>query len=122
MQWPTTRRSTAGGALTRATEDEWMQLIRLFSTIKPSMRKRLHRLLIAAVAWRRRTNLWRRATNPRPWVRRLRSEKAAPYAFVGSNEATYSLREGSAGFHRNRMAAGEAKPTLSAGIVRRVRN
>jgi len=36
------RRSTAGGALTRATEDEWMQLIRLFSTIKPSMRKRLH--------------------------------------------------------------------------------
>src|SRR5262245_42719632 len=35
------RRSTAGGALTRPTEDEWMQLIRLFSTIKPSMRKRL---------------------------------------------------------------------------------
>jgi hypothetical protein len=34
------RRSTAGGALT-PTEDEWMQLIRLFSTIKPSMRKRL---------------------------------------------------------------------------------
>src|SRR5499427_4403497 len=33
------RRSTAGGALTRPTEDEWMQLIRLFSTIKPSMRK-----------------------------------------------------------------------------------
>jgi hypothetical protein len=35
------RRSTAGGALTRPMEDEWMQLIRLFSTIKPSMRKRL---------------------------------------------------------------------------------
>ena len=35
------RRSTGVGALTRATEDEWMQLIRLFSTIKPSMRKRL---------------------------------------------------------------------------------
>jgi hypothetical protein len=35
------RRSTADGALTRPTEDEWMQLIRLFSTIKPSMRKRL---------------------------------------------------------------------------------
>ena len=35
------RRSTAGGALTRPTEDEWMQLIRLFATIKPSMRKRL---------------------------------------------------------------------------------
>jgi hypothetical protein len=35
------RRSTAGGALTRPTEDEWMQLIRLFSTIKPSVRKRL---------------------------------------------------------------------------------
>jgi len=35
------RRSTGGGALTRATEDQWMQLIRLFATIKPSMRKRL---------------------------------------------------------------------------------
>ena len=35
------RRSTAGGALTRPTEDGWMQLIRPFSTIKPSMRKRL---------------------------------------------------------------------------------
>jgi len=35
------RRSTAGAALTRPTEDEWMQLIRLFSTIKPSMRKPL---------------------------------------------------------------------------------
>ena len=35
------RRLTAGGALTRPTEDEWMQLIRLFATIKPSMRKRL---------------------------------------------------------------------------------
>ena len=33
------RRSTGGGALTRPTEDEWMQLIRLFSTIKPSVRK-----------------------------------------------------------------------------------
>ena len=30
---PNDRRSTAGGAL------EWMQLIRLFSTIKPSVRK-----------------------------------------------------------------------------------
>jgi hypothetical protein len=35
------RRSTGGGALTRPPEDEWMQLIRLFSTIKPSMRQRL---------------------------------------------------------------------------------
>jgi len=34
-------RSTAGGALTRPTEDEWMQLIRLFSTIKTSVRKPL---------------------------------------------------------------------------------
>jgi len=44
-----------------------------------------------------------------------------PYAFLGSNEATYGLREGGAGLHRNRPA-GKAKPTLSAGIVRRVRN
>jgi hypothetical protein len=29
---------------------------------------------------------------------------------LGSNEATYSLREGGAGFHRNRPAAGKAKP------------
>src|SRR5262249_48876373 len=41
---------------------------------------------------------------------------------LGSNEATYGLRESGAGFHRNRPAAGKAKPTLSAGIVRRVRN
>jgi len=54
------RRSTADGALIRPTEDEWMQLIRPFSTIKPSMRKRLPWLLIAAIAWRKRTNLWRR--------------------------------------------------------------
>ena len=39
------RRSTAGGALTHPTEDEWMQLIRLFSTIKPSMRISLLLLL-----------------------------------------------------------------------------
>src|SRR5262245_38910518 len=45
-----------------------------------------------------------------------------PHAFQGSNKATYGLREGGAGFHRNRPAAGKAKPTLSAGIVRRVRN
>jgi hypothetical protein len=50
--------------------------------------------------------------------KRLRSEKAAPHAFLGSNEATYGLREGGAGFHRNRPAAGQAKPTLSAGIIR----
>ena len=56
------------------------------------------------------------------WPKRLRSEKAAPHAFLGSNEATYGLREGGAGFHRNRPGAGKAKPTLSAGIVRRVRN
>jgi len=36
---------------------------------------------------------------------------------LASNEATYGLREGGAGFHRNRPAAGKAKPTLSAGIV-----
>jgi len=40
-----------------------------------------------------------------------------PHAFLGSNEATYGLREGGAGFHRNRPEAGKAKPTLSAGIV-----
>jgi hypothetical protein len=33
------RRSTRGGVLTRSSPDEWMQLIRLFSTIKPSVRK-----------------------------------------------------------------------------------
>src|SRR5215472_798092 len=48
-------------------------------------------------------------------AQRLRNEKTAPYAFLGSNEATYGLREGGAGFHRNRPAAGKAKPTLSAG-------
>jgi hypothetical protein len=34
--------STEGGALiiSRSTPDEWMQLIRLFSTIKPCVRKR----------------------------------------------------------------------------------
>ena len=36
---------------------------------------------------------------------------------LGSNEATYGLREGGAGFHRNRPAAGKAKPTLSSGIA-----
>src|SRR5262249_8198265 len=56
------------------------------------------------------------------WAKRLRSEKVAPYAVLGSNEATYGLREGGAGFHRNRPAAGKGKSTLSAGIVRRVRN
>jgi hypothetical protein len=34
--------------------------------------------------------------------KRLRSEKGAPHAFLASNEATYGLREGGAGFHRNR--------------------
>jgi monoamine oxidase len=34
-------RSTGGGALTRPTHDEWMQLIRLFGTIEPSKRKSL---------------------------------------------------------------------------------
>jgi hypothetical protein len=33
------RRSTDSGALSRPTSDEWMQLIRLFSTIKPSRPK-----------------------------------------------------------------------------------
>src|SRR5262245_15329621 len=45
-----------------------------------------------------------------------------PHAFLGSNEATYGLREGGAGFHRNRPTAGKARPTLSAGIVRRVQD
>src|SRR5215472_7201313 len=45
-----------------------------------------------------------------------------PHAFLGSNETTYGLREGGAGFHRNRPTAGKARPTLSAGIVRRVQN
>src|SRR6266436_2485193 len=58
----------------------------------------------------------------RTWAKRLRSEKAVPMHSLGSNEATYGLREGGAGFHRNRPAAGKAKPTLSAGIVLRVRN
>src|SRR5215831_17626741 len=51
-------------------------------------------------------------------AQRLRNEKSCPYAFLGSNEATYGLREGGAGFHQNRPEAGKAKPTLSAGIVR----
>ena len=33
------RLSTEGGALSRSTPDEWMQLIRLFSTIEPSVQK-----------------------------------------------------------------------------------
>jgi len=33
------RHSTEGGALSRPTPDEYMQLIRLLSTIKPSSRK-----------------------------------------------------------------------------------
>jgi len=33
------RRSTDGGALSRPTEDEYMQLVRLFSSPKPSRRK-----------------------------------------------------------------------------------
>src|SRR5215472_17316823 len=47
---------------------------------------------------------------------------SVPVPLLGSNEATYGLREGGAGLHRNRPAAGKATPTLSAGIVRRVRN
>ena len=35
------RRSSHGGALTRPTQDEWMQLVRLFGTIEPSRRKAL---------------------------------------------------------------------------------
>jgi hypothetical protein len=34
------RLSTEGGALSRSTPDEWLQLIRLFSTMEPSVRKR----------------------------------------------------------------------------------
>ena len=33
------RRSTEGGAFSRPTSDEYMQLIRLLSAIKPSVRK-----------------------------------------------------------------------------------
>jgi monoamine oxidase len=33
------RLSSSGGALTRPTQDEYMQLVRLFSTIEPSVRK-----------------------------------------------------------------------------------
>jgi hypothetical protein len=33
------RRSTGGGTLSPSSPDEWMQLIRLFSTMKPSVRK-----------------------------------------------------------------------------------
>jgi hypothetical protein len=33
------RRSTEGGALSRPMSDEYMQLVRLLSTIKPSVRK-----------------------------------------------------------------------------------
>ena len=58
-----------------------------------------------------------------PECRLLRARREGPRRtappFLGSNEATYGLREGGAGFHRNRPAAGKAKPTLSAGIVRR---
>jgi monoamine oxidase len=32
------RLSSTGGALTRPTQDQYMQLIRLFSTIRPSVR------------------------------------------------------------------------------------
>ena len=31
--------SSKGGTLSRPTQDEYMQLVRLFSTIKPSVRK-----------------------------------------------------------------------------------
>src|SRR5262249_51417409 len=72
--------------------------------------------------WRLKANVWRKITSPARRAKRLRSKKGCPYAFLGSNEATYGLREGGAGFHRNRPEAGKAKPTLSAGIVRRVRN
>jgi transcriptional regulator with XRE-family HTH domain len=34
------RLSTEGGALSRSMPDEWMQLIRMFSTIRPSVRNR----------------------------------------------------------------------------------
>jgi hypothetical protein len=33
------RFSTEGGALSRSTPDEWMQLIRLFGTTEPTVRK-----------------------------------------------------------------------------------
>ena len=33
------RLSTEGGALSRSTPDEWMQLIRLFGTAEPTVRK-----------------------------------------------------------------------------------
>jgi hypothetical protein len=33
------RRSTGGGALSRPAQDEYMQLISLLSTLKPSLRK-----------------------------------------------------------------------------------
>ena len=33
-----------------------------------------------------------------------------PHTFLGSNEATYGLREGGAGLHRNRPAAGKSRP------------
>src|SRR5215471_2822359 len=56
------------------------------------------------------------------WIKAVWHKPTCPHAFLGSNEATYGLREGGAGFHRNRPEAGKAKPTLSAGIVRRVRN
>src|SRR5262249_5358860 len=101
--------------------------------------------------WLQRTNLWRRWTSPRPWASdkelfgptvspqlvqsgkgRIASDPAllnlprplmvGAFFRLGSNEATYGLRQGGAGFHRNRPAAGKAKRTLSAGIVRRVRN
>ncbi len=34
------RLSTEGGALSRSTPNEWMQLIRLFGTMEPSVRRR----------------------------------------------------------------------------------
>jgi hypothetical protein len=51
----------------------------------------------------------RSANLPRPLMAGVFSVHG-PHAFLGSNEATYGLREGGAGFHRNRSAAGKANP------------
>src|SRR5262245_17350387 len=98
--------------------------------------------------WLQQTNLWRKATSPWTSAERLRdvwpypSRRAKgpntdvrPALPTGpglstagaifrpcSNEATYGLRKGGARFHPNRPIASNAKPTLSADIVRRVRN
>src|SRR5258708_26711316 len=73
-----------------------------------------------------------RSPRPRPlaWWRPARRrarplwglKKCKSYPPMLSLRSNDGLRESVAGFHRNRPAAGKDKPTLSTGILRRVRN